>query len=111
MLEVVSVGENLRPAAFHNQPSRFTRVAAFCVRVRNDLPRAIQSLRVDASYYNAAGKLIRVETLWLEPEDAHDGRVTVVPGATSDFRGMCGTYDLPLDATYRLELVEAHYVP
>ena len=94
---------------------------AFGVKVRNDLPRSIQSLRVKASFYDAARNLIESETFWLDDDArarapmrdvlADDSRASVAPSANSAFTGFCPVHTLPPGATYRLELVEAHYVP
>jgi hypothetical protein len=116
--QIVLFNVELTPLGFELQG--FSQYA-FGVKVRNDLPRAIQSLRVKASFYDAAGKLIEADSFWLHPDAllhkptadvlADDGRATVASGASAAFSGFLGVPQLPQGATYRLELVEAHYVP
>ena len=96
---------------------------SFDCKVRNNLPRAVQTLAVKASFYSATGELIEADTFFLD----YDGRArkpmgmdvladddrdaTVAPSVTATFWGSLLLHRLPQGATYRLELVEAHYVP
>jgi hypothetical protein len=91
----------------------------------NDLPRAVQTLRAKASFYNGAGQLIKDVTFWLDgvilspgSAAAFNGQVRPWPGYLENIATLIAgpqkieqVYSVPEGAQYRVELVEAHYTP
>src|SRR4029077_9061610 len=93
---------------------KFNKVYGLSGSIRNDLPRAVQTLRAKASFYNANGKLIEGRTFWIRgvSTDRNDPNFgletdTVSPGSAATFNEPLEIGYLPEGAVYRVDLIEA----
>jgi hypothetical protein len=94
---VLSFGDSSHLSAFHG-------------RVRNDLPRAIGRIGLKASFYNSAGQLIEIRTFWMLGPDWQN-LPTLFPNSPVTFHARVDVENLPVGWTYRLEVIDARYVP
>lgn len=97
---------------------KFNKVYGLSGSIRNDLSRAVQTLRAKASFYNANGELIEGRTFWIRgvSTDRNDPNFgletdTLSPGSTATFNEPLEMGYLPEGAVYRVDLIEAHCVP
>jgi hypothetical protein len=94
---VLSFGDSSHLSAFHG-------------RVRNDLSRAVEKIGLRASFYTTRGELIEVRTFWMLGPDWQN-LASVLPNSPVSFHGRVDVENLPVGWTYRLEVIETHYVP
>ena len=77
-------------------------------RVRNDLSRPVERIGLQASFYTPAGQLVAVRRFWMGAAD--DARRLPTLLSNSPVYFYSPVEDMPRDCTYRLEVIEAHYV-
>jgi hypothetical protein len=94
-----------------------SRGYSFHGKVRDDLPRSVQKLEAKASFYDADEKLIesrtfRIRGVSVDQRDRNFGLATdtLSPGFAVSFDEWVQVSFLPKSATYRVEVIEAHYV-
>lgn len=75
--------------------------------VRNDLPRPVERIGLQASFYNLAGQVVAVRKFWMSSAD-WGTLPPVLPNYPVYFYG--AIEDMPQGYTYQLEVIEAHYV-
>ncbi len=80
-------------------------------RIRNDLTRAVHSIRAKASIYDSGGKLAEVLTFWLNRSlNSENDFAKAVPGEPASFETRVRVEHMPKGFTYKVQVIEGHYI-